>query len=150
MLRGFDFTPLEYAGDRSGTIEAALAYMHMTVSDKPLAREVGGYLDAVCNRKMMDSAEWETMPAPLEDGGRITCRIGGRSVSARVDVSPKRLAVTMDLPRRGTTSVKILETLAPVIFTRYPYEGSEAGEYGEDVARRLLVVQYYSYLAHKN
>lgn len=150
MLRGFDFTPLEYTGDRSGTIDAALAFMHVTAFDKPLAKEVGVYLDAVCRRKMMESAEWEPLPAPLEDGGRITCRIGGRAVSARVDVSPKRLAVTMDLPRRWTTSVMMLDTLAPVIFTRYPYEGSEAGEYGEDAARRLLVVQYYSFLANKD
>ena len=93
---------------------------------------------------------WEPLPGPVFSGDRITCRIGDVMVSGKVTLSPKAVAVEMDLPEPAGTAGRSLDCVAPAIFTETPEEGSPASWYGVSTAREILLEQYQGILIQKN
>ena len=96
-----------------------------------------------------NTVSWEPLSRPLQDGGRITGRIGELVVSGTVTIAPKIICVELDLPARQPSVQMSLPLVYPAIFTEDPWEGSPANDYGVDAARRLLLNSYYGSLEKK-
>lgn len=147
MLRGFEFTAEEYARDPSGVVSRAAAYGKIRTQEEK--DELERYLQILYTGKTIDSVNWDPLSRPLQDGGRLTGRVGDTVLSGIVMLTPKTISVMMDLPRRNHPEVMSLQLIYPAIFTEEPWDGSPANDYGVDAARRLLVKSYYGSLGKK-
>ena len=146
-LRDFDFTAAQYAENPDGVIAEAVAYARAESAEEKT--ELEKYLRIVYEGKKTDAVLWEPLSRPLQEGGRITGRIGEQVVSGTVTVAPKTICVELDLPARQPSAQMSLPLIYPAIFTQDPWEGSPANDYGVDAARRLLLNSYYGSLEKK-
>ncbi len=145
-LKDFEFTAVEYAIDPEDVFLRALAFAGRNLENENI--DVLAFLNAQYQQKKMCSATWEPSLS-LKDGCRLSCSIGLTVVSGLVRLAPKRISVRMDLPCIMPEVEMTLQMIAPVLFTEHPEDGSEANEYGTDVARRLLLDSYYNSFSKK-
>ncbi len=93
--------------------------------------------------KMVRTVEWIQPDTNLYDGDRLAFRHEGILVRGLVELHPRKIKITVELPKAGATGTDMLDSNMPVIFTEHPYEKSPASHVGKERAKRLLISLFY-------
>ena len=141
-LNGVDFQAEEYARDPEGVLARAAGF----AGDVEDMDELKRILETIYEGKRAESVIWEPMCGPVADGDRLTGRIDGIVVSGVISLSPKKIGVCMDLPRREEPLAQSIQMMVPILFTEDPWERSPANDYAIAAARKLLLDAYYGSL----
>ena len=94
--------------------------------------------------RMMMKVEWIHPDADIYDGSRVAFRDGELVVRGVVSLSPKKISVTLEFPKKEIMGIETLDSVIPVIFTENLDEHSPASPAGRDRVKRLLIKLYYS------
>lgn len=144
ILATLSFSVKEYVCDKARIINKAREVYETETGKKsePVLDEIKDELELLFHDRKKLSIENINMPDHLRSGSWLGIVVAGELIYGLVQVSPKTISVEYD----GHRKLSQLELLAPVIWTEYPKEGSEANEDGKRKAVVLLTDLYYSAL----
>lgn len=103
--------------------------------DQSTERLLYALLKEKCRALLEARTEWITIPVEAESG--ISCRIDGIVFTGTAIIEPKRIVVYLTEGRIQKTC--LLYDFAPCIFTKEPFIGSPANQFGQNRAKILFL-----------
>lgn len=147
ILARFNYTLKDYRIDKGQSLlKLAIDFYKSNggiIQDIDTISAIRGYIDCRYRQMISDAIIWHDCPV-LFDGDEISFSFCEESVSGIVNVSPKRIALTMIEPYEGLYEESRIQASMPQIYTLEMKDGSPANCEGTACAQRMLELLYFN------